>query len=194
MQNTESPMTERKILTLWSDEHWNEAESKRLREPCEEIPIPLDRAAREDIRALVDAFLERDDALGLAAPQIGIGRRVIIFKNKHFDEKGRPAGDKDYDVLVNPRITQTRGEPVRGAEGCLSCPEIQVEIERHPEIKVRACDREGRKISKRYTDFGARIVQHEMDHLEGILIVDHEGTVLVPRKKRAFFESLLSKK
>ncbi len=166
-------MTEGKILTLWSDDHWNEAEAKRLRESCEELPIPLNRAAREDIRALMDAFLERDDALGLAAPQIGIGRRVIIFKNKHFDEKGRPASDKDYDVLVNPRITQTRGEPVRGAEGCLSCPDIKVDIARYPEIKVRGFDMHGQKVSKRYVDFIARIVQHEMDHLEGVLFIDH---------------------
>lgn len=187
-------MTTAKILTLWSDNQWNEEEARRLREPSRELPIPLDKSAREDIRTLMETFLERDDALGLAAPQIGIQRRIIIFKNKNFDQKGRPAGEKDFDLLVNPRITQTRGEPVLGAEGCLSCPEIQVEIRRHPEIKVRAYDRNGNKISKRYTEFAARVVQHELDHLEGILIVDHEGAVFVPRKRQAFFKGVLSQK
>jgi len=187
-------MTTKKVLTLWSDDQWNEEEAKRLRQPCQELPIPLDQAAQADVRALMEAFLERDDALGLAAPQIGISRRIVIFKNKNFDEKGRPVSEKDFDVLVNPRITQTRGELVTGAEGCLSCPEIQVEIERYPEIKVLACDQHGNKVSKRYIDFAARVAQHELDHLEGILIVDHEGSILVPRKRQAFFAKVLSQK
>jgi peptide deformylase len=187
-------MTKRKVLALWRDEKMNEEEARILRTPCTEIPAPFDPAGRRDIQTLFEAFMERDDALGLAAPQIGISKRVIAFRNRNFDEKGRLTSDQECDVLINPRITQTRGEPVKGTEGCLSCPDIQVEISRFPEIKVRAFDLQGRKINKRYTDFLARIVQHEMDHLDGKLIVDYEGTVYLPNKSKGFFDRLFEGK
>jgi peptide deformylase len=187
-------MPKRKVLALWRDEKMNEAEALILRKPCAEIPAPFDPAGKRDVKTLFDAFMERDDALGLAAPQIGISKRVIAFRNKNFEEKGRLTREEDCEVLVNPRITQTRGEPLKGTEGCLSCPDIQVEISRWPEIKVRAYDRDGRKISKRYTNFLARIVQHEMDHLDGKLIVDYDGAVYVSKKNSGFFDRLFAVK
>jgi peptide deformylase len=187
-------MIKTKILSLWRDDKMNEEEARILRTPCAEIPTPFGPESRGDIETLLESFLARDDALGLAAPQIGISKRVIAFRNKNFEDKGRINNAADCDILINPRITQARGEPVKGSEGCLSCPEIQVEIERFPEIKVRAFDREGRKINKRYTDFLARIVQHEMDHLEGKLIVDYDGDVFVPKKNKGFFDRLFQPK
>jgi peptide deformylase len=185
-------MSKSKVLALWRGEEMNEADARILRTPCAEIAAPLSPETLRDIQRLLESFLERDDALGLAAPQIGISKRVIIFRNKNFEVKGR-FSLADCDVLVNPRITQARGEPVKGLEGCLSCPDLQVEIDRFPEIKVRALDPEGRKISRRYTDFLARIVQHEMDHLDGKLIVDYEGAAYVPEKNKAFFDRMFKK-
>jgi peptide deformylase len=184
-----------KVLTLWDEVSINEEETRILRAPCTDLPIPLNSEARDQIQTLVDAFLERDDALGLAAPQIGINRKIVIFRNKGFDkeEKGWSKKEKDYDLLINPRLTQTRGELVKAPEGCLSCPNIQVEVSRFPEIKVRACDRHGKRISKRYIDFLARIAQHELDHLEGRLIVDSEGTIYFPKDKKIFFERIFAK-
>ena len=187
-------MEHRKILTLWNDEKINEEETRILRKPSLEIPVPFDEERKRDIKTLIDTFLGRDDGVGLAAPQIGILRRIIVFRNKGFDEKSWSKTEKDYDVLINPRITQARGDMVTMAEGCLSCPEIQVEISRFPEIKVRACDTSGRKISRRYTDYLARIVQHEIDHLDGKLIVDYDGALYIPKKKQEFFAAFFSKK
>ncbi len=183
-------MTDKRILTLWADNKINEEDEAVLRTRSKEVPVPFDAEARKDIKTIVDAFLERNDALGLAAPQIGMNKKIIIFRNKGFEEKTWSKEENDYDVLINPEITSTRGEKVIGTEGCLSCPEIQVEIERFPEIKVRACNMEGKKINKRYVDFLARIVQHEMDHLDGVLIVDYGGALYYPSKKRSFFEGL----
>ncbi len=76
------------------------------------------------------------------------------------------------------------------AEGCLSCPEVQVEVGRFPEIKVKACNLKGQRFNKRYEDFLARVVQHEIDHLEGKLIIDYEGALSYPKKRSAFFEKL----
>jgi peptide deformylase len=180
-----------KILTLWNEKNLNEDESRILRAPCREAAIPFDKSALDDIETLVDAFLERDDALGLAAPQIGISRRMIVFRNKGFDDSSEwTKSEENYDILINPRITQERGEKIVLSEGCLSCPEIRVDIGRFPEIKVRALDRSGKKINKRYTDFLARVVQHEIDHLDGRLIVDYEGTLYYPKKRQALFERL----
>jgi peptide deformylase len=182
-----------KVLTLWSEETVNEEQTRILRKTSGDLPIPLDLKAGKDVRILIDAFLQRDDALGLAAPQIGCNRRIIVFRNRNLDERDWSKRDKDFDILINPRITQTRGELEKAEEGCLSCPEIKVEVARYPEIKIRAFDPAGKKISKRYEGFLARIVQHEIDHLEGKLIVDYEGTFYCPGNRLEFFEKLLQK-
>lgn len=185
-------MIKTKVLALWRDEKMNDGEAQILRKPCVEIAGPLDPEAQRDIRLLLESFLEMDDALGLAAPQIGVSKRVIVFRSRHLERKGRMSVE-NCEILINPRITQTRGEPVKGLEGCLSCPDLQVEIERFPEIKVRALDRDGRKINRRYADLPARIVQHEMDHLDGKLIVDYEGAAYVPEKNKDFFDRMFKK-
>lgn len=180
------------ILTLWSGEMMNEAEARLLRTSCSEVPFPLDAASQRDVKALLEAFLTRDDALGLAAPQIGISRRIVIFRNKGFDDDKSTwtKTEKDYDLLINPRITQARGELVYHEEGCLSCPEIQVEVGRFPEIKIRALNSKGQKINKRYEEFAARVAQHELDHLDGKLIVDHDGALSYPKSRSAFFKKV----
>ena len=183
-------MSKVKVLTVWNDNTINEEETFVLRKPCADIPVPFDEKRRKEIKLLIDTFLAMDDAAGLAAPQIGISKRIIIFRNKGFNEKGWSKSESDYDVLVNPRITQARGEMVTMAEGCLSCPEIQVEVSRFLEIKVRAHDVNGKKISKRYTDYLARVVQHEIDHIEGKLIIDYEGALYIPKQKKEFFDQI----
>ena len=178
------------VLTLWNNEGINEKDTSVLRKKSKEVPAPLDKESREIIKTLVDSFLARDDASGLAAPQIGISKRIVVFRTKGFGEGGKVKSADEFEVLVNPRITQSRGEKVMMTEGCLSCPEIQVEINRFPEIKVRALNEKGEKISKRYLDYVARVVQHEVDHLDGKLIVDYEGAIYYPKNKQEFFDKL----
>ena len=130
-------MSQKPVLTLWNEETINEADARILRTACADIPVPIDNNGIRDIDTLMEAFLVREDALGLAAPQIGIGKRIIVFRNKGFDNKSAlTKNEEDYDVLINPRITQARGELVYMAEGCLSCPEIQVEVGRFSEMRM----------------------------------------------------------
>lgn len=195
-ESDETTMIHMRILSLWNDDGVNEDDARLLRQHCEDLPIPFDKEAREAIQILRDTFLKRDDASGLAAPQIGIPKRIIAFRNRGFTMDGTTDGTwtkRDVEILVNPRITQTRGDLVTLSEGCLSCPDLRVEIARYPEIKVRGFDMFGAKINRRYLDYVARIVQHEMDHLEGKLIVDYGGPMLVPKKKRGFFDNLFAK-
>ena len=183
-------MTEKRILTLWNDEGVNDNDTSVLRKKSRVLPAVLDKKAREDIQALIDSFMELDGALGLAAPQIGISKRIIVFLTKGFDEGRKVKRRNDFEVLINPRITQTDGDKVTEFEGCLSCPELQVGISRSPIIKVRALNEKGEKISKRYLNYVARVVQHELDHLDGKLIVDYEGAIYYPKKKQEFYEKL----
>lgn len=183
-------MLKDKVLTLWNNEGVNEKDTSILRKKSVEVPVPLDKESREAVQTLVDSFLGRDDASGLAAPQIGISKRIVVFRTKGFDEKDKVKNPNDFEILVNPRITQARGEKVTMVEGCLSCPEIQVEVSRFPEIKVRALNAKGEKISKRYLDYVARVIQHELDHLDGKLIVDYGGNLYYPKDKQDFFEKL----
>ncbi|MBW2557327.1 MAG: peptide deformylase [Deltaproteobacteria bacterium] len=177
-----------KTWKLWEDEKINEEEARLLRRHADEIPIPFDEEGKSDIEILVDAFTGRDDAAGLAAPQIGISKRVVVFKNGNFDDKApiKKGGDH-YDVLVNPRITQIRGDMEKAQEACLSCPDISADVVRATSIKVKAYDEKGNKVNKRYTGFLARVVQHELDHLDGKLIVDRGTTIYFPKEKSNFF-------
>ena len=184
-------MAPKRVLTLWNDEGVSDGDASVLRKKSAECKTPLDKETRAEIQALMDSFTCRDDASGLAGPQIGINKRMIIFRNKVLKDKApKKMSPDDYDVLVNPRITQSRGEKVTAAEGCLSCPDVQIEVSRFPEIKVRALNEKGEKISKRYLDYTARVVQHEIDHLDGVLIVDYEGTLYYPKNKQALIDKL----
>lgn len=185
---------EERTWALWRNDRINKEEAELLRTVASELPIPLDEEARRDVETLVDAFIRRNDAVGLAAPQIGISKRVIVFRSRKFTEKTPLQKDSgDYDVLINPRITQCQGEEEQDSEGCLSCPDISADVVRWTEIKVRAFDREGNKISRRYTGFLARVVQHEMDHLDGTLIVDRGESIYYPREKKVFFDKVFGK-
>jgi peptide deformylase len=186
-------MSSKRVLALWDDKGENAKDISILRKKSVELPVPLDKEALEIIQTLIDAFMERDDAVGLAAPQIGINKRVIVFRTKGFDEGQKKIKNiNDIEVLVNPRINQARGDKIAGVEGCLSCPDIQVEISRFPEIKVRALDAKGEKINIRYLDYVARVIQHEIDHLDGKLIVDYGGEIYYPKSKQIFFEKLFN--
>jgi len=180
-----------KTWKLWENERINEEETRLLRRRADEIPVPFDDEGKRDIETLIDAFVGRDDAAGLAAPQIGISKRVVVFKNGQFNERGPlQKGCGQYDVLVNPRITQIRGDTEKGQEGCLSCPDISADVVRATSIKVKAYDEKGNKINRRYTGFLARVVQHELDHLDGKLIVDRGTAIYFPKEKAPFFDKI----
>jgi len=186
-------MTETKVWTLWRDGEIVDDEARLLRQKAEELPLPFDDDGKRDIARVEDSFLERDDAAGLAAPQIGISKRIIAFRSKNRD--GMPRRDSDdYEVLINPRIIQARGDKIKDTEGCLSCPDLNVDVVRFQTVKVKAFDKNGNKVNRRYAGFIARVVQHEIDHLEGKLIVDRGTRIYYPKDKAGFFQSLFNEK
>ena len=118
------------------------------------------------LKVLIDDMFETMDVaygVGLAAPQVGILKRLIVVDNR--DEEGKRF------FMINPEIFEKEGEEV-SIEGCLSVPGKQGSVKRAKEIKVRYNDLDGEEKIMEAEDFLARIIQHEVDHLDGILYTD----------------------
>ena len=125
------------------------------------------------VRALTDDMFEtmyKAPGIGLAAPQIGVMRRVVVLDvAKRRDEEATPAPM----VLVNPEITYASEETVVHEEGCLSIPDFYEDVERPAVIRVRFLDRDGRATEIEAEGILAVCIQHEIDHLNGVLFIDH---------------------
>jgi peptide deformylase len=134
-----------------------------------------------DLQRLVDDMIETMRAapgVGLAAPQVGVSERVIVVEYPEDDEKD-DAPKKLY-VVVNPEIKEISGETEMGIEGCLSLPGLQGEVERALALTVRGRTRRGQPIKIKAKGWMARIFQHEIDHLEGIVFTDRATKVWKP--------------
>lgn len=131
----------------------------------------------EELQQLIDDMIDtmRDaPGVGLAAPQIGKPLKLTVIETlADVDEDGNEIeGTRDLFVIANPEIVWTSRSEVTGIEGCLSIPGYVGEVERFEAIRVRAQDRHGKKIKLRLKDWTARIFQHEIDHLNGVLYID----------------------
>lgn len=148
------------------------------------IPNPgLRRKARPvtkfdaDLQKLIDDMIETmrvAPGVGLAAPQIGQPLRLSVIETlSKVDEEGNEIEDsRDLFIIANPEIIWESRDELLGVEGCLSIPGYVGEVARTEKIRVRAQDRNGRKIRLRLSGWTARIFQHEIDHLNGILYID----------------------
>ena len=144
--------------------------------PIINIPDPVLRQVAQrvervddDLRRLADDMLETmydAPGIGLAAPQVGVLRRLIVLDVARDDEGKRPL------VMVNPEIVELGDELEAHEEGCLSIPDVKVEIERPASLLVRYVDRAGKAQEQKAEGLMATVIQHEVDHLNGRLIID----------------------
>jgi peptide deformylase len=125
-------------------------------------------AVQKLIDDMMDTMAEYH-GVGLAAPQIHEGLRIFVAA---LDAKDDGEGDEEPLAIINPEITVVGAEVVEDWEGCLSIPDIRGRVSRAREIQVRAFDRKGDRIELRAHDFPARVIQHETDHLDGVLFFD----------------------
>ena len=143
-------------------------------------PFLLQRAQAVDtfdtpeLHALIQDMEDTMQAMngaGLAAPQIGVSLRVVIFGSRMFEPNPRyPNADHvPYTVLINPKITPIGNDVEQGWEGCLSVPGMRGLVPRHLKVHYQGVDQYGKSIDRTVSGFHARVVQHECDHLEGIL-------------------------
>jgi len=141
----------------------------------------------KNLQVLIDDMVETMRAapgVGLAAPQIGLSDRlaVIEYYEKEQDEEIEDAPKKVWAV-INPEIVKASPETLMGIEGCLSIPGLVGEVERHAEIQVKALNRHGRPVRIKAKGWLARIFQHEIDHLNGVLFTERATHVWQPQEE-----------
>ena len=139
-----------------------------------EVASPVTRFATPELQQLVDDMtdtMRACDGAGLAATQIGVLQRVVVFGVEH-NPRYPDAEPVAFTVLVNPRITPLSEERGLDWEGCLSVPGMRGLVPRYRHIRYRGFDPSGRPVDREATGFHARVVQHECDHLDGILYPD----------------------
>lgn len=135
-----------------------------------QVSRPVEGGVDDALRALMDDMLETmydAPGIGLAAPQIGDLRRVIVMDLAGKDEEPEPR------FFVNPEILWSSDELFEYEEGCLSVPEIFDAVERPARVKLRYLNYQGEQVEEDCEGLYAVCIQHEMDHLEGVLFIDH---------------------
>jgi peptide deformylase len=130
-----------------------------------------------ELQELIDkmiAAMREANGVGLAAPQVNRNLQLSVIETlpKYDDKEQEIPDSRQLFVIANPEIVWRSRSLVDGVEGCLSIPGYVGEVERHEAIRVRAQDRHGKKIKLRLTGWTARIFQHEIDHLNGVLYID----------------------
>ncbi len=134
------------------------------------------------LQALIDDMVEtmlEAPGIGLAAPQVDVSQRLIVVRLPD-DEQSREEYGKDAGVLhivLNPKIIRTSQEMVDGVEACLSIPGYYGTVSRHEAVTVRGQDRHGKPISIKARGWLARVFQHEIDHLDGVLFIDRASEI-----------------
>jgi peptide deformylase len=171
-------MAVKKILTL--DKH-----EKVLRTPSQPV-----KKVNRDIKQLIQDIrdtIDANPAIGLAAPQIGVLKRVtgvrLSYEEDQPDEEMEPP-----IILINPEIVEQGDEVEHGYDACLSIPGMVGYTDRKLKIKVRYLNEDGKRVEREFEGWDARVVQHEIDHLDGILFLDRLSSledlyVLVPDKE-----------
>ncbi|MBK6958821.1 MAG: peptide deformylase [Nitrosomonas sp.] len=136
-----------------------------------EVAKPVDQFDTPELHALIQDMQDTMESLngaGLAAPQIGVSLQVVIFgfeKNQRYPD----ADEVPFTVLLNPQLTPLSDEQEDGWEGCLSVPGMRGMVPRYANLRYQGVDQYGTAIERTVSGFHARVVQHECDHLQGIL-------------------------
>ncbi|MGB3787510.1 MAG: peptide deformylase [Phormidesmis sp.] len=141
-----------------------------LRQPAKRV-AKIDNELRDLARKMLQTMYS-EDGIGLAAPQVGVNKQLLVVDADPEDESSAPL------VLVNPKILSYSDELAAGQEGCLSIPGVYLDVIRPAAIEVSFKDENGRPRKMKVDDLVARVIQHEMDHLNGVLFVDRvENTI-----------------
>ncbi|NQU69065.1 MAG: peptide deformylase [Rhodospirillales bacterium] len=154
-----------------------------LRQRAREITDPMAPEIRHLVNDMIETMVDADGA-GLAAPQVHVGLRLVIFKAPpdrapavEYGEQAKPpendgeeaSGTIDLTILINPDYEPLSDEKTLGWEGCLSVPGLNGAVPRYTHIRYSGVDLDGNRIEREATGFHARVAQHEIDHLDGLL-------------------------
>jgi len=154
--------------------------SQVLREKAKNVEFESE--SKEELTKLLkdmDETMLNADGCGIAAPQVGISKKILIVDGKDLAERF-PELENFKRFMINPEIIEESEETSEYSEGCLSVPDVDATIIRPKAIKVKYINENFEEIEESFDNFAARMVQHEMDHLDGTLFVDHASAI---RKK-----------
>jgi len=141
----------------------------------------------QDLQTLIDDMIDtmrEAPGVGLAAPQVGISQRLIVIE--YADQPEEDEGEEPKKVkpklyaVINPEIVKTSEETVMGVEGCLSVPSLVGEVERFEEVQIKGLNRHGQPMKIKAKGWLARIFQHEVDHLNGVIFTQRAERVWKP--------------
>ena len=159
------------------------APDPRLKHKCSVVDS-FDKNLSKIVEDMYDTLYKSENGIGLAAPQVGITKRIIVMDLKE-DGKSLPR------TFVNPRILKFSSKKFVNEEGCLSIPNYFAEIERSTEVEVEWFDIQGNKMKEKFSGLMSICMQHEVDHLNGILFIDYLSSI---KRKMALQKSKKSKK
>ena len=166
-------MTLRRIVTL------PDPVLKRKAHPVNKFDKTLHTLLDDMVETMRDA-----PGVGLAAPQIGLSERIIVIEYFERDEdEDLEDAPKKVWAVINPEIVKVSEEKLIGVEGCLSIPGLVGEVERHAEVQVKALNRHGKPLKIKARGWLARIFQHEIDHLNGVLFTERATRLWRPQQE-----------
>jgi len=145
----------------------------------------------EDIKTLIADMGEtmfNAPGVGLAAPQVGVNKRVIVYDSNAAKEE-KDDSTKEFTGLINPEIIAGSGSIISEKEACLSVLDYSADVKRYEKVRVKALDIEGKPLDFEAQGIDAIIMQHEIDHLDGILFIDRISVL-----KRAMYKKKMAKK
>jgi len=146
-------------------------------EVLREKAVPLTEAdiksprLKDVLAKLKKVLAEREDGVAIAAPQIGVTWRLFMVSTRAFDEMGKPG--RPELIFINPEIIRRSRSKREMIEGCLSVNNVYGRTRRHEKVTIKALDERGQQVTYNATGLLAQIFQHEVDHLNGVLFVDH---------------------
>ena len=172
-------MATKKLIEVWDGSQLIEKNITFLKQKTKNVVLPLSDNTKQILSDLLDTY-KIIPCAGIAANQIGYDKRIFIgIKNDDDYEENKkevienPNAD-NYEFYINPQIDHVSNKSLQeGEEGCLSIPEVRLIAERFDKIKVRYFNEHGKKIKKPLKGFISRLFQHELDHLDGVLMVEN---------------------
>ena len=177
-------MALKKIVEVWDGLNLIESNIKFLKQQTKEVHLPLSEKIKDILSDLLDTY-KATPCAGVAANQIGYNNQIFIgLKHDNYDDDNKAIGNlnaDNYEFYINPKIYYSSNKSLQETEeGCLSIPEIRLITQRFDEIKIRYFNAEGKKIKKPLNGFMSKLFQHELDHLNGMLMLDNKIENLYP--------------
>ena len=181
------PIRNEDLVKIWDGKELIEENIQFLKKPTKKVIFPLSDYIQDIIQDLIDTY-KATPCSGIAANQIGYDRSIFI--GMEIDD--RPEDNKDdsqnldeverdpdnYDIYINPQIDKIDKASIQtGDEGCLSIPNLTLEITRYDKIKVRYYNIKGKVVKKPLNKFISRLYQHELDHLDGLLMIEDKDRI-----------------